>query len=68
VGQDATAAAEKEWEKLVKNPPIWELYRHDKNRRRVDSIRRKVVLCAVAPIARSGFALLRENGTYAEKQ
>ena len=37
-------------------------------RQRVDSIRRKVVLCAVAPIARSGFALLRENGTYAEKQ
>ena len=62
-------AAKKKWNNLGQNPRLKELYRQDKNRRRVESIKKKIVLCAVAAkMARTGFALLKENRTYTEKQ
>jgi hypothetical protein len=60
-------AAERKFENLGRNPRIVELYRHDKNRRRVKAVKEKIVMCAVAAkMARTGFALLRENRTYNE--
>jgi len=59
--------SERKFENLGRNPRIVELYRHDKNRRRVKAVKEKIVMCAVAAkMARTGFALLRENRTYNE--